>query len=283
MQTRVDHVVVNVLTAMDDAVRRFAALGFAVSERGYHSLGSINHVMLFEHDYLELVGIEAGAAKIRREVADGPMGLNGLVLRSDDVAAVQARLQAVGVATLPPVDFERPVEVDGRPVPARFTTLRLAPEVLPAGRVYFCRHHTPELVWRRPLVPHPNGACGIAGFTVVAADPASAAARWARVLGVPPRPDGTVRFDVGGMALHICTPAHYRKRYGALGCGAVDADPPRTDLMGAFALRTTSLEQARECLRAAARRDSIVWHDDGTRLTVAAASAFDAPIEFVAA
>jgi hypothetical protein len=79
----VDHAVVNVLQQMDAAVPRFRALGFTLTERGYHSLGSINHLMMFGDDYLELVGIEAGAKTVRREVADGPRGLNGLVFRTD--------------------------------------------------------------------------------------------------------------------------------------------------------------------------------------------------------
>ena len=48
MAVRVDHAVINVLTGMDAAVERFRALGFAPTPRGYHPLGSINHLMMFE-------------------------------------------------------------------------------------------------------------------------------------------------------------------------------------------------------------------------------------------
>lgn len=74
MAVRVDHAVINVLTGMDAAVERFGALGFAPTARRHHSLGSINHLMMFEGDYLELVGIEAGATKVRQEVASAPIG-----------------------------------------------------------------------------------------------------------------------------------------------------------------------------------------------------------------
>ncbi len=284
MTPHVDHVVVNVLAEMDAAVRRYAALGFVLGERGYHSLGSINHLVLFEHDYLELVGIEPGAEKIRQEVAEGPRGLNGLVLRSDDARAVHARLQGAGLPVLAPLDFERPVEVDGTTVPARFTTVRLGPGVLGAGRVYYCEHHTPELVWRAPLPVHPNGASGVAAFLIVARDPLAAATRWAEVTGSPPLDaiDGNMRIDLGGVDLQICAPDHVRRRFGAFGSEAVVDAAARHDVMGAITLRTTSLDRARACLREAAAADAgVLWRDDGTRLTVAAASAWDCPIEFV--
>ncbi len=41
-----DHVVVNVLRRMDEAADLFAALGFRLTPRGHHSLGSINHLMM---------------------------------------------------------------------------------------------------------------------------------------------------------------------------------------------------------------------------------------------
>ena len=44
---RLDHAVINVHMAMDKAESCFQELGFTVTPRGYHSLGSINHLMIF--------------------------------------------------------------------------------------------------------------------------------------------------------------------------------------------------------------------------------------------
>ena len=41
-----DHVVINVLRRMDEAADLFAALGFRLTPRGHHSLGSVNHLMM---------------------------------------------------------------------------------------------------------------------------------------------------------------------------------------------------------------------------------------------
>lgn len=59
---QLDHVVINVHFAMGLAEPLFEALGFTLTPRGYHSLGSINHLIVFGSDYLELIGLpESGA------------------------------------------------------------------------------------------------------------------------------------------------------------------------------------------------------------------------------
>ena len=49
-QTRLDHVVINVRRDMDPAEALCRSLGFTITPRGYHSLGSINHLMMFDTD-----------------------------------------------------------------------------------------------------------------------------------------------------------------------------------------------------------------------------------------
>ena len=47
---RLDHTVINVGLKMDAAEARFAQLGFTLMPRGYYSLGSVNHLMMFATD-----------------------------------------------------------------------------------------------------------------------------------------------------------------------------------------------------------------------------------------
>ncbi len=47
MTFSLDHLVINTLFDMDRAAALMAELGFTVTPRGYHSLGSINHLMMF--------------------------------------------------------------------------------------------------------------------------------------------------------------------------------------------------------------------------------------------
>ncbi len=184
-----DHVVINTLKSMDAAADLFAALGFTLTPRGYHSLGSINHLMMTPGAYLELVGVP-DTGRQRQEVLDSPFGLNGLVLRTFDADATRDALAAAGFAPTGPVAFSRPVDLDGVEYDARFRTVRLPPETFPAGRVYFCEHLTPELVWRDEWMAHPNGFCAIDGFTIASPDPEAEARRLASAFASAAEPDG---------------------------------------------------------------------------------------------
>ena len=142
-------------------------LGFTLTPRGFHSLGSINHLMMFEGHYLELVGLPSGTDVLRRDVLESPRGLNGLVFQAGDADACLKELRAGGLAMLEPQSFSRPVTIDGIEHLARFRTIRTAPDLFEAGRVYYCQHYTPELVWRRPWMSHANGCSGLSELVVV--------------------------------------------------------------------------------------------------------------------
>jgi len=276
MSLAVDHAVVNVLRAMDAAVPRFRDLGFTLTPRGYHSLGSINHLMVFGHDYLELVGLPDGDGPVRREVADGPRGLNGLVFATADAGALHRQLASRGIAAQPPLAFDRPVQVDGTTRRASFRTVRLDAGWLHGGRVYFCEHETPELVWRNEWQDHRNGVQGLAGLTIAVPDPAQEALRY-RELGAEVAQHAGARADevmlaFGHFILRLTTPGAYAAHYGSLGCDAGGRDA----FMGALALRTDALGKVRACLE-----DGAIDHQSSpARITLPAASWFNAVIEF---
>ena len=196
-----DHLVINTLRGMEDAARIFTALGFALTPRGYHSLGSVNHLAVVPGAYLELVGLpETG--KQRQEVLDSPLGLSGLVFKTDDPDALFARLTAQGLAVAEPIAFSRPVELADETRHARFRTVRLAPSVFPAGRVYFCQHFTPELVWRPEDMTHPNGFRAMSrqrsGERAARRQPRQTAPA-ARIEGTPPSAARATRVSIFAM------------------------------------------------------------------------------------
>src|SRR5579871_5415717 len=100
MTFALDHVVINVLFDMDRAAALMSQLGFTLTPRGYHSLGSINHLMMFEGHYLELIGLPSGTDTLRKDVLESPRGLNGLVFQAKDIEASQRTLRESGLATL---------------------------------------------------------------------------------------------------------------------------------------------------------------------------------------
>jgi glyoxalase-like protein len=281
MTAVVDHAVINVLYRMDAAVERFRALGFTLTERGYHSLGSINHLMMFDTDYLELVGVEHDAKPVRREVADGPPGLNGLVFATDDADSLYRQLAAKGVPVEPPLAFSRPVTIDDVAHRASFRTVRVGADYAHGGRVYFCQHETRELVWREQWQRHRNGVHGLAGFVIVLADPACEAARYQDIVGGTPQHLSAHESEIvlGACTIAFMTPQHYKQRFGACACD----DGGRDAFMGALSLRTTSLGLVRECLAGidAMAGGPVKARFSPARITVAAASAFNAVLEFV--
>jgi catechol 2,3-dioxygenase-like lactoylglutathione lyase family enzyme len=165
-----DHIVIDVRDRIDAAEARFRALGFNLTPRGHHTLGSSNHLAMFATDYLELLGFGAGGAA-RAEIQSFPVGLNGLVFKTEDADRIHAHAQAAGLPILPVQAFSRPVTLGGETRDARFRTTRLDPQQVAMGRVYFCEHLTPELVWRPEWQVHPNGARAIARVIVATPQP----------------------------------------------------------------------------------------------------------------
>jgi hypothetical protein len=235
-----DHMVINVRFQMDEAESLFKGLGFQLTPRGHHSLGSINHLMIFGSDYLELLGLPPGS-DARPELVRSPMTLDGLVFKTDDVDANYEHMRSLGMDGDPPKSFTRPLEVDGESVEAAFRTVTVRSDVFGGGRVYFCEHATPQYVWHKPWMTHSNGVVRTHEFVVVALDPEAEAARYGSLLGLEPAPmnDGTVSIDLGGAALAVMGQEAYRDRFdnlalacpsdssifGALsfGCGTMDA------------------------------------------------------------
>jgi hypothetical protein len=185
-QAALDHLVINTHYDIDAAQALLEGLGFIVTPRGYHTLGSVNHLVVLSGGYLELIGQPRDSDKVRQEILDSPVGIDGLVYAVDDIQDCHDRWLAMGLDAQPVQHFSRPVDVAGTSVDARFSTVRLRPGQFSAGRVYACRHLTPELVWRPEWMAHANGVQGIAGMLVIDEDPVQAAASYHRLGGWGP-------------------------------------------------------------------------------------------------
>jgi len=155
---KLDHLVINIKDEMDEAYKLFSQLGFLLTPRGFHSLGSINHSMMFTNDYLELIGFPKGGIIKRPELKTAPLGINGLVFKSNDIDNTYSHLCERKLDADPPRNFSRPVNVNNQEENAKFRTVNIRNEIFKAGRVYFCEHLTPELVWTKELKIH-NNSC----------------------------------------------------------------------------------------------------------------------------
>ena len=245
MTFALDHVVINALFDMDAGEALMSQLGFTVTPRGYHSLGSINHLIMFEGHYLELVGLPSGTDVLRRDVLESPRGLNGLVFQAGDVDTCLSQLRHSGLTMLEPQSFSRPVTIDGVEHLARFRTVRTAPELFEAGRVYYCQHYTPELVWHRPWMSHANGCSGLSELVVVSAAIETDVPRYAKAARArAEHREGDVwAIDVaGGFRITLISPACYRERYGAR-CAEADG---RNSFFGAIVFKAADIGRIRD-------------------------------------
>src|ERR1700757_64751 len=190
MTFALDHVVINALFETDRAAALVSQLGFTLTPRGYHSLGSINHLMVFEGHYLELVGLPLDTDVLRRDVLESPRGLNGLVFQASDIDGCIRQLRDSGLTMLESQSFSRPVTIDGVEKLARFRTTRTTPELFEAGRVYYCQHYTPELVWHRPWMSHPNGVRRLSEMVIVTSNAEVDASRYAKAAQSSPERQG---------------------------------------------------------------------------------------------
>jgi catechol 2,3-dioxygenase-like lactoylglutathione lyase family enzyme len=239
-----DHVVINVRDRLDDALALWERLGFMMTPRGHHTLGSSNHLAIFGADYLELLGVQPGNA--RMDVLDWPAGLNGLAFKTYDADATYDGLHAAGLPALPAQAFSRPIEAPGGSQDAAFRTVGIERDAAPAGRVFFCQHLTPGLVWNGAWQRHSNRALGILRVIIAADDPAGPASLLSRMFGwnaVPPRDYGA-SMAAGLAQVDILTPDALRAEFG----GAAPAADGRTAWMAALTLRTASLDAAATAL-----------------------------------
>ena len=260
---QLDHTVINARYDMDRAAEIFGSLGFSLTARGYHSMGSINHLMMFGTDYLELIGLPPGMENPLPHVAEAPLGINGLVFKTTDVDADYARLQALGLAGDPPRVFSRPLKLPEGEFPVRFKTVQVKPGVFPGGRVYFCEHGTPELVWRPEWQNHRNGVRAIREFVVVSPAFEREAEQFANLLESDVSGDSSgVAVALSGARITLLPPASYGERYGDLASPMAGRD----SIFGALVFQTDSLDTVRAIMGKTAAPIGVV--DEKERVVV---------------
>lgn len=278
MAPLIDHIVVDVRDRMEEAARRYRALGFQLTPLGKHSLGSANHLAIFGRDYLELLGTDVPGGTLRPDLAGFPVGLNGLVFLSKGSEALQAQQQARGVPVQGVLNFFRPVIYpDGSRADARFNVVRLDIAAAFDGRTYWCEHLTPEHVWRPEWQAHANGALGVARIVMSVRDPARQAALFTRIFGPAhlsePGPDGRRILRAGEASVEFVPHAAVRAELG-------DAAPDpagRGDFMALLGLKVKDPGATAAVLRA----NGVAFEERPGYLLVPAAEAMNAAIAFI--
>lgn len=274
-----DHTVINVHFELDRAQAIFESLGFFLTPRGRHSLGSINHLIVLADDYVEIVGLPTNTDVLRQEVLDSPVGIDGLVFQTNNADQTYQALVQAKLAAQPVQAFSRPVELDGATYAARFRTTRFEPGTYPAGRVYFCQHLTPELVWRKEWQSHANKAVRTVAFLVVTNDPTAEAKKYLAASGgtLKRGAHGEWRIQAQKYSLVLVTHAQYQECYGPVG----HTHTTKESFFGAIALQTTDLKAVKQRLVLTQQRfPEVVWREQPDRISVSIPD-FNTLIDFV--
>jgi Glyoxalase-like domain len=267
-QVFLDHVA-HFVPAMDVAAESLERCGFRMTPFTAQTnlvdgepvaAGTANRCAMLRRGYIEILAATSDTTLAQQlaERLTRHVGLHLAAFSTADAAGERQRLAVAGFPVLPLVDMRRPVATDGGEDWARFTIARIAPSIMPEGRMQFLTHHTEELVWREPYLDHPNGAHALTAVWVAAADPAEPAERFARFIGRPIRPEGevsTIPLDRG--AIRIATPEFLDSRLG------IAPGPPLPYLAG-YEIGVASHQQLTERLAAA----GLVYIPLGDRMAV---------------
>lgn len=180
----IDHVVI-LTRDLDRARDTYARLGFTLTPRGFHTLGSQNHCIMFGRDYVELLAVPKPhpAMQYFSDFLGRGEGLAAIALACDDANAAHAELREAGIEADPPLDFSRPVERSDGTHDASFRIVQLPVDQTPGCRAFLCQHFTRDVVWRSEDQGHPIGATAIAALGVIADEPHAVAKRYAEIFG----------------------------------------------------------------------------------------------------
>jgi len=181
----IDHVMI-VVPEIEAAGKLYQRLGFDVQPRGIHShMGTANHLMILDGDYIELLGVlkPDPLNAPYKKIADEGGALANIALQTDGADLAHDAWTKAGLAPEPIIEFSRGVEIAGTMEKAEFRIVRLPHGARPGVGLFVCDQRTPQFVYRKEWMNHPNGALHLTGVTVVADDPSAHEAAAAKVFG----------------------------------------------------------------------------------------------------
>lgn len=195
---------------MAGAERELERLGFTLTPLSHQehrsapdqpivSAGTANRTAMLARGYLEFLtttGDTPNAARLKAAMARYT-GVHLVCFGTAESAKVHSRLLQREFEPPPIVHLQRTVQgEDGKPMEARFSVTRAAPERMPEGRIQFCEHHTPEAIWQPRWLKHPNGVQSLLAVAVAVADIDEATQRWCKLTGRTFRATGDLRVIV---------------------------------------------------------------------------------------
>ena len=277
----IDHLIIGVRD-LDAARDGYARLGFNTTPRGRHvGWGTANYCIMFENDYLELLGIVDPTAFTNGldRLLEERQGLQGIVFKTDDADATGAAWQEAGLRPDGPKDLGRLLEhggPDGQML--RFANVYPAADRTAGVSFFACRHLTPELLRRPGWTAHPNGAVAIRSVTWLVPDAVPVVEVMQRIVGTSAV---TWTDDVAAVHLGRCSLLFAQaKDIGMLRPHLAMLEAPNGPVPVAMSVAVDDLDRAGRFLETQNVACSL---DPSGAITIGPEQAFGVELEFVAA
>jgi len=205
--------------------------------------GSGNRCVMLKRGYLEFLtptGDTPVATQLRAAI-QRYVGVHSIIFGTAAPELDQARLAVQGFSPLDPVALQRPLGTPHGEDTARFAVVRVPPGTMAEGRVQYCHHLTPHLVWQSRWLKHANHATALSAVMLCVENPADAAARYARFTGLKAAGAGSSwHLDTARGRLLFSTPAVIKRVF--------NADPPALPWIAGFALASDNLGATRKLI-----------------------------------
>lgn len=277
-----------VVADLESAIARFEQMGFTVTPPSSHvgtttpdgsskRLGSRNSCLVFERDYLEVLGRDGPPA----EPGDPPNRIDAwLALREGahilcfgctSPQTVDERLRGLPVPTSGVVSLQRDVvNPDGVEETARFVRVLVDQQVTQEGLIQAAYHLTPWLIHQERYVHHANGTSRLSAVVMAGPIPAQASRLYEQIVGPGAVPTGN------GRSYRLPSGAELRFRSLA----EIDREPGYPNVtqpaIVGVELETTRIEHTGQILKEA----GLSHWTDGDGLVVSADEAFGLRITF---
>lgn len=215
----IDHALIGV-SDLEAARDSYTRLGFTVTPRGRHiGWGTGNYTVMFENDYVELIGIVDPTQYIHNldEFLKTGDGLLNVVLATKDADATSRWLREHSPNAEDAQSLQRLLELDDGEELLDFRYVYIPPELTPGLQTFASQHLTPEKVRRPAWLSHPNGARSITEVTVVMENLAGVGEAYAELFGADAvsgdERKGSITVDTGNDELWFVTPKTFPERH----------------------------------------------------------------------
>ena len=213
---------------LDRGAHQWEKLGFQLSPRspqiGYvpgedtmQPWATSNHCAMFEQGYLELIGVtEPEKFNPWAQFINRFEGPHITAFRCEAADRAFALLCDRIKGFDPPLQRQRNVSFDGAIHQFKFRNIFSQDKHFPEGRFIIIEHQTPEVIWRRELMNHPNGARALTALIYCTETPNDTLERLTAITGeatvANARGEPTIPLRAGG-ALIVLDHKAYKERY----------------------------------------------------------------------